>query len=134
MLEWLVLADDRTGALEVAGEMAAWLGAVTVTVASTPSDAAVAVVDLGTRHLDPSSDADLAAVAGVWRTAGGVCFAGTAGSIAAAVAAVVGEPAEGAAVALGGEVLVVCGSLHPVARAQVDALGAGDGGVEGVTV
>src|SRR5262245_50821775 len=53
MLEWLVLADDRTGALEVAGEVARSLGPVTVTVNSVPTGAAVAVVDLESRHCAP---------------------------------------------------------------------------------
>ena len=55
MLEWLVVADDRTGALEVAGEMAACLGPVTVTVGRPPADGAGAVVvDIGSRHASPT--------------------------------------------------------------------------------
>ena len=62
MLEWLVVADDRTGALEVAGEMAASLGPVTVTVGRPPADGAGAVVvDIGSRHLTPSAAAQRAA-------------------------------------------------------------------------
>jgi uncharacterized protein YgbK (DUF1537 family) len=248
MLEWLVLADDRTGALEVAGEVTPWLGPVTVTVRAAPTDAGVAVVDLGSRHTAPSSaaarasglgttparrrlhkmdstlrgnwahelvavhrasgdrvlvvpafprlgrtcqdgvvhvdgspvgasdarhaidsprvaahltgagatdvvelagtaalqtwvarggafavcdasnDDDLRSIGEVWQTAAHVRFAGTAGSIAAAVAATVGTPAQRADIALEGHVLVVCGSLHPVARAQLDTLRADERG------
>lgn len=45
--EWSVLADDRTGALDAAGEMARWLGPVQV--ATYPHRAMV--VDLGSRSL-----------------------------------------------------------------------------------
>jgi len=62
MLEWLVVADDRTGALEVAGEMATALGPVVVTVDSPPGSGAVAaVVDIGSRHATPSTAARRAA-------------------------------------------------------------------------
>jgi uncharacterized protein YgbK (DUF1537 family) len=45
--EWSILADDRTGALDAAGEMARWLGPMLV--ASHPQRATV--VDLGSRVL-----------------------------------------------------------------------------------
>ena len=241
VLEWLTVADDRTGALEVAGEMAPWLGPVTVTVRTPPSDVVAAVVDIGARHAgaseaadravvaaatparrsahkidsllrgnwahelvavqrafggrvllvpalprldrvcrggvvhvggapvggpdarrasssprpaehltdagaadvaelpdaaavrawaagggtfavcDASSDDDLEAIADAWRGTD-VRFAGTAGSIAAAVAATAVRVAGDDPVALAGDVLVVCGSLHPTARAQLDAV------------
>lgn len=62
MLDWLVVADDRTGALEVAGEMAAAVGPVEVLSGGgwTPTHRA-AVVDLGSRHLAPEVAASLAA-------------------------------------------------------------------------
>jgi uncharacterized protein YgbK (DUF1537 family) len=49
--DWLVAADDRTGAFEVAAEIAAVAGPVTVTVDELPPDDGV--VDLVSRHLDP---------------------------------------------------------------------------------
>src|SRR4051812_42181471 len=64
MLDWLVVADDRTGALEVAGEMAATLGPVEVLSGGrrAPTHRA-AVVDLGSRHLAPALAAELASSA-----------------------------------------------------------------------
>ena len=241
VLEWLTVADDRTGALEVAGEVASWLGPVTVTVRTPPRDVVAGVVDIGTRHTeaseaadravlaattparrrahkidsllrgnwahelvavqralggrvlvvpalprldrvcrggvvhvggvpvggpdarrasssprpadhlteagardvaeladaaavrtwaadggsfavcDASSDDDLDAIADVW-SGTDIRFAGTAGSIAAAVAATAVRRADRDPVALAGDVLVVCGSLHPTARAQLDAV------------
>ncbi len=54
MLPLLVIADDRTGALETAGELAERLrGAVTVTVGRR-SDHPVSVVDIASRHLPGS--------------------------------------------------------------------------------
>ncbi len=67
MLDWLVVADDRTGALEVAGEMAATVGPVEVIAGSeswTPTRRA-AVVDVGSRHLGPDAAADRAAASAV---------------------------------------------------------------------
>ncbi len=65
MLDLLVLADDRTGALETAGACsdAGW-GGVSVVVAPDvpPVGARVAVVDIGSRHLD-AMDGAAAAVA-----------------------------------------------------------------------
>jgi uncharacterized protein YgbK (DUF1537 family) len=49
--EWLVAADDRTGAMEVAAELATADLPVIVTVAAAP--ASNGVVDLGTRLLSP---------------------------------------------------------------------------------
>jgi uncharacterized protein YgbK (DUF1537 family) len=241
MLEWLIVADDRTGALEVAGEVAAWLGPVTVTVGRPAPGVDAAVVDIGARHVTPaaaaeravaatatparhaahkidsllrgnwahelvavqrafggrvllvpalprmgrvcrggvvhvggvpvggpdarrasssprpadhleaagaadvaelataaaarkwaadggtfavcdaSSDDDLAAIADAWRGTD-VRFAGTAGSIAAAVAATAARCADRRPVVPAGDVLVVCGSLHPTARTQLDAV------------
>jgi uncharacterized protein YgbK (DUF1537 family) len=241
MREWVVVADDRTGALEVAGEMATSLGPVVVTVGDAPdAGAGSVVVDIGSRHMtrsaaaeraaavageparrhahkidsllrgnwaaelvavqqatgervllvpalprlgrvcrdgvvhvdgvpvggrdarraalsprpadhlseagaadvvelagadaveawltdgaavavcDATTDADLSAIAAAWHRSVGIRLAGTAGSIAAAVAPV---SSASAPVPLVGEVLVVCGSLHATARAQLDALG-----------
>jgi uncharacterized protein YgbK (DUF1537 family) len=47
--DWLVAADDRTGAFEVAGLLAAVVGPVTVTVGAAPDGCGV--VDLATRGL-----------------------------------------------------------------------------------
>ena len=82
---------------------------------------------------DAATDEDLAAVADAWIAAATTgperCFAGTAGSIAAVAAATTGDgatatatPVERGTVTLAGDVLVVCGSLHPMARDQIDAL------------
>jgi uncharacterized protein YgbK (DUF1537 family) len=49
MRAWLVTADDRTGALEVAAEIAACAGPVLVTVDDPPE--ADGVMDVGSRHL-----------------------------------------------------------------------------------
>jgi uncharacterized protein YgbK (DUF1537 family) len=69
---------------------------------------------------DASTEDDLSAIATVWRRAVGIRLAGTAGSIAAAAPSSVPAPAPPP---LRGDVLVVCGSLHEMARDQVDALG-----------
>ncbi|MCU1503560.1 MAG: hypothetical protein JWM12_2914 [Ilumatobacteraceae bacterium] len=73
---------------------------------------------------DASTERDLATIADAWRASSGVRVAGTAGSIAAAVAVSCATPAivDRRSAAMDGEVLVVCGSLHAVARAQVDVL------------
>ena len=51
MIDWSVAADDRTGALETAAELARLGVPVTVTVAGAPN--AAGVVDLGTRACSP---------------------------------------------------------------------------------
>jgi uncharacterized protein YgbK (DUF1537 family) len=61
MRAWLVTADDRTGALEVAAEIAATTGPVTVTVDHPPAGAGV--VDLASRHLAVDAAAGRAAAA-----------------------------------------------------------------------
>lgn len=53
MRHWLVTADDRTGALEAAAEIAAWWGPVTVAVDEPP--AGDGVVDLASRHLSATA-------------------------------------------------------------------------------
>ena len=58
MREWLVAADDRTGALETAAELAAFDGPVTVAV-GRPGDGSC-VVDIGSRAM---SEADAVAAA-----------------------------------------------------------------------
>lgn len=60
MRDWLVAADDRTGALEVAAELAVVVGPVTVTVRRAPDGDGV--VDLGSRAM-ARGDAAEAAVA-----------------------------------------------------------------------
>lgn len=62
MRDWLVAADDRTGALETAAEIARVAGSVTVTVGGVPE--ASGVVDLGTRVLDAADAA--AMVRALW--------------------------------------------------------------------
>lgn len=77
---------------------------------------------------DASTDAELLTIGQAWAMHGaGVLFAGTAASIAAAAAGLTdggGRTASGALVAsvLTGPTLVVCGSLHPMARRQLDAI------------
>lgn len=65
---WLVVADDRTGALEVAGELATFLGPVPVRVAGGPAgpSRATVVTDSGSRHHEPGTAAlrAVAALAG----------------------------------------------------------------------
>lgn len=57
--EWLVAADDRTGAFEVAGLLSGVIGPVSVTVGTAP--AGNGVVDLGSRALAPVDATALAA-------------------------------------------------------------------------
>jgi 4-hydroxythreonine-4-phosphate dehydrogenase len=71
---------------------------------------------------DAETDDDLEAIATAWRAARGIRLAGTAGSIAAAAGSV-GTAGSPAPPPVDGEVLVVCGSLHAMAREQLDALG-----------
>ncbi len=52
--EWLIAADDRTGALEVAGACARDGSPVAVVAGSTGHVRVPGVVDLGTRHVAPS--------------------------------------------------------------------------------
>ncbi len=63
MIELLVAADDRTGALETAGACAdAGLAAVVTVASSSENEAArCLVVDLASRHLEPAGAAELAA-------------------------------------------------------------------------
>lgn len=59
MRDWLVAADDRTGAFEVAALFAQVVGPVTVTVGATAAGSGV--VDLGSRSLTPGDAAVRAA-------------------------------------------------------------------------
>ncbi len=63
MRQWLVTADDRTGALEVAAEIAPSFGPTTVTVERAPDGDGV--VDLATRHLAADDAASRVATAPV---------------------------------------------------------------------
>ena len=67
VLDWLVLADDRSGALEVAGALADVLGPVPVAVhgGAVPTGPVALVVDLQSRHL---AAADAARRAAAWST------------------------------------------------------------------
>ncbi len=60
MRDWLVAADDRTGAFEVAALFAQVVGPVTVTVGVAPIGSGV--VDLGSRGLSPDDAAARAAL------------------------------------------------------------------------
>lgn len=88
--------SDRT-------EVEAWL--------SEPTGVAVA---------DASSDDDIAGIVGVWRSAPEVLLAGTSAVIGASADHLGGSAPEQPEV--GGPVLVVCGSIHPMARAQIAEL------------
>jgi len=82
---------------------------------------------------DASTGGELAHIARAWALAPAVLLAGPAGAIGAAAAALATEPARPWPTALGGPALVVCGSVHPTARAQVAALlAAGGVAVDGV--
>jgi uncharacterized protein YgbK (DUF1537 family) len=72
---------------------------------------------------DAATDADLVAVAAAWSGHRDVLIAGTAAAIAAAAAPFV-TGVGAAPPAIVPAVLVVCGSLHPVARRQVAHMGA----------
>ncbi len=108
----------RAGATAVAeladaGELTAWLASLSTGVAVC----------------DAETDADLDALAAAWVDVEGVVFAGTARSIGAAAAAL---HAKGAGREFGEQValrpplplpaIVVCGSLHDVARRQIEQL------------
>jgi len=115
------------GVVEVrrGASLEAWLG-------SPPDDGRAATFAV----CDAVDDDDLVSIAGSWAAGpDDVLFAGTAGSIAAAARALAisraGHGVGGVdAVDAGGAhraavdapVLVVCGSLHPIARAQLEAL------------
>jgi 4-hydroxythreonine-4-phosphate dehydrogenase len=75
---------------------------------------------------DAAGDDDLAAIGAAWAASSGVLLAGTAGAIAAGARAAACHDgiasAAAAPVALDPPVVVVCGSLHPGARAQLDEL------------
>ena len=77
---------------------------------------------------DAATDDDLSALAAIWAKHPNALFAGTAASVAAAASCLVGyrDPTDvpRPSLPLEGPVLVVCGSLHPAARRQLDVLGA----------
>ncbi|MEP6662011.1 MAG: four-carbon acid sugar kinase family protein [Acidimicrobiales bacterium] len=72
---------------------------------------------------DAATDADLERLATLWHAYPDVLLAGTAATIGAAATTIagVGVVPTLARPSLDGPVLVVCGSLHPAARAQIDA-------------
>ena len=104
-------AAGAAGVAEVGGAdaLARWLAAV--------EGAPFAVCDAAT-------DADLAAVAAAWSSHRDVLIAGTAATVAAAAAPFAAGGAPAAPPPLAPSILVVCGSLHRVARRQVAHLGA----------
>ncbi len=68
---------------------------------------------------DATSDDDIDAIVGAWRDASDVLLAGTSAVIGAAA----GDRGAGAdPPAVDGPILVVCGSVHPMARAQITEL------------
>jgi 4-hydroxythreonine-4-phosphate dehydrogenase len=78
----------------------------------------------GVAVCDASTDADVRRIATVWSGAGGVVLVGTSAVVAEGLDALRTEPrgAVPEAPSFPAPVLVVCGSLHPGARAQIDAL------------
>jgi uncharacterized protein YgbK (DUF1537 family) len=74
---------------------------------------------------DAATDDDLDAIGRAWCDHPDVVLAGTAAAIASAGGAISGRrPETLVAPPIGATIMVVCGSLHPAARAQVAALGA----------
>jgi uncharacterized protein YgbK (DUF1537 family) len=73
---------------------------------------------------DAATDADLERLAALWHAHPDVLLAGTAATVGAAASAIAGVGALPTypRPLVEGPVLVVCGSLHPAARAQVHAL------------
>jgi uncharacterized protein YgbK (DUF1537 family) len=71
---------------------------------------------------DAVADSDLCRVGAAWAEHRDVVIAGTAATIAAAAVAVAPGRAGSVPPTLSAPALIVCGSLHPVAEAQVNAL------------
>ena len=96
-------------------------GASSVDVVSR--DTLAAWLDFGTGEIavcDAVSDDDLRVVAALWAGHRDVMLAGTAATVASAAAAtLVPSGTHGAAPLCEGPALIVCGSLHPMAQAQV---------------
>jgi uncharacterized protein YgbK (DUF1537 family) len=82
----------------------------------------LATIDVPFAVCDASVDADLSRVATLWIARRDVVLAGTAATVAAAAGALAPGRARPARPTLSAPALVVCGSLHPVAEAQVNAL------------
>ena len=82
----------------------------------------LATLDVPFAVCDASVDADLSRVATAWIACREVVLAGTAATVAAAACALAPGRARPARPTLSAPALVVCGSLHPVAEAQVNAL------------
>lgn len=104
-----LVAAGATAVVELAGadDLAAWLGRA----------------NGGFAVCDAETDADLAVLGRCWAEHATSGFLGTAASIGAAVATIAGRaPDPAPADRLGLPALVVCGSLHPAARAQIARL------------
>lgn len=100
---------DGVVELRTAGDLAAWLAAARPGIAVC----------------DAADEADLAALGEVWaRGESSVLFAGTSASIRAAAEALCpsAERVPPGPVAVHPPIVVVCGSLHPMARAQIEEL------------
>lgn len=71
---------------------------------------------VGIAIADAATDADIAAIVAAWRDASDVLLAGT----SAVIGAIAGHRTDPAPLPpIGGPVLVACGSVHPMARAQL---------------
>ena len=92
----------------------------------------------GVAVCDATTDADISSLAAVWAEHPDAVFAGTAASVSAAARCLVGHHPQSAGSRasrpLTGPVLVVCGSLHPAARRQLDALRAHTAELQGPPV
>lgn len=82
----------------------------------------LATLDVPFAVCDAGVDADLSRVATAWIARRAVVLAGTAATIAAAASALDPGRDGPARPTLSAPALIVCGSLHPVAEAQVNAL------------
>ena len=82
----------------------------------------------GVAVCDATTDSDISLLAAVWAEHPTAVFAGTAASVSAAAGRLVGRHHRNAeprpSLPLDGPVLVVCASLHPAARRQLDVLAA----------
>lgn len=110
-------------------DLLAAAGAVSVAVLRGAHDVAAWVSEEASARVavcDATTSADLAAVGRAWAQLDDVLLAGSAGAIGAGAAALVSattvDRVDSVTPSVEASVLVVCGSLHPVARSQVDAL------------
>lgn len=95
---------DEVVACSTPGDVVAWL--------DEPSGVAVA---------DAADDAAIESIADRWRERSGVVLAGTSAVLGAGFGRRPDGPVDAEPPAIAGPVLIVCGSVHPAARRQVEA-------------